>query len=1094
MRLKTAKKCGPGLRASANYARAHALTRCALTRGLVLALALGIALATTLTGCSALPRGFGDEFGLSPFENWKQLETKHFRLTFPEELGEVAARSAEYFEEAHTLLAPRLHWEPRHKVSIILVDNTDSSNGLTTPLGRFGIVLMVTPPENWYSTYYHDDWLRLLAIHEYAHYLNMDPSDGLYSILRVVFGDVILPNGLWPSWMTEGLAVYLETRFTSAGRGRSPYYEMILRAAVEENALDEHRFVTLDRVNGSNPYFPQGETPYLFGYQLMNQVAREHEDALGMLSRDSSAALPYFVNTRIGKLTGKQWYAYWSEWVEETRARSAKDLDAIRAKPLTSAQRLTHGGGLTLGAAFSPDGRWIAFPRHSPDQNLSLQLLDRESGLSRTLSTTVAGATLAFTPDSRTVIYGNLRRKGTYTSYNDLAAYDLERNSWRWLSNGLRARDPDVSRDGRWVAFAHSAKASTGISLAPLEKDDDGHYRLGEIRRLYVPALYDAAHTPRFSPDGKTLYFTLHRNGKTSEALMSLNIESGEIAELVNDSKFNRFPAVHPDGTLYFVSDRSGVENIYQWNAAKRSSQPVTNVTTGLSFPSFDPTGKLHANLFSVAGWDLAFLETAQPPAEMEPPAVSAPPAPEPFEIAKPLEGGPLRIRLIQVPQLPELPKALTLPEFTSETRDSPQERSPDEAVLADTALPPPEPADGSSPHDPASAEPTPGESTPGEPAPALPATQEPPAALPDIRRYSPWNSLLPRQWFPYVASNASGGTTLGAMLEGFDTLELHRYSAAAFHDSFLGTIDWNASYSNRTLGPTLSLQGSNETDRYYILSSQNLGYVRRATASLEVSYPFQYTASTFLPAVAFNLERSILIDAGPTGTGDEIIARTALIPSMDFAALYSSASRPALGVSPETGRTLVAGSRLYLGLDRPLWKFLAKGTQYVNLGRHHVLVPSVKSSWVTRLGEYASSAVSVQGRYNAETIQTLVSDSIDDLSIRGYPGRGFLARSATALAMDYRFPVLPIYRGWGTNPAYLTSLFGFAFAESTLFPASDPGAFALPSAGVGLRLASEVFFQLPLVFSVEYHHGFRQSQGGQGEAFFQLGTANFSF
>ena len=34
-----------------------------------------------------------------------------------------------------------------------------------------------------------------------------------------------------------------------------------------------------------------------------------------------------------------------------------------------------------------------------------------------------------------------------------------------------------------------------------------------------------------------------------------------------NDHSFNRHPAYHPEGGLYFVSDRSGVDNLYRWDA-----------------------------------------------------------------------------------------------------------------------------------------------------------------------------------------------------------------------------------------------------------------------------------------------------------------------------------------------------------------------------------------------------------------------------------------------------------------------------------------------------------------------------------------------
>ncbi|MBI3535364.1 MAG: hypothetical protein HY072_07755, partial [Deltaproteobacteria bacterium] len=83
----------------------------------------------------------GDMFSLSPFWSWKTIETTHFRITFPKELSSQAQKSAQYFEEAHSILSPILKWEPRNKTQILIIDNSDMANGVTSPALRLGIVL-----------------------------------------------------------------------------------------------------------------------------------------------------------------------------------------------------------------------------------------------------------------------------------------------------------------------------------------------------------------------------------------------------------------------------------------------------------------------------------------------------------------------------------------------------------------------------------------------------------------------------------------------------------------------------------------------------------------------------------------------------------------------------------------------------------------------------------------------------------------------------------------------------------------------------------------------------------------------------------------
>ena len=131
--------------------------------------------------------GIGEVYNLSPFWDWKQIETEHFRITFPADLEDTAERAANYLEDAHAVLSKSLYWEAHYKAPILIIDNADSANGVTSPIGRFGIVLFVTPPDNWFSTAYYDDWLRLLCFHEYTHFLNIDATRGFWATGQVSF-------------------------------------------------------------------------------------------------------------------------------------------------------------------------------------------------------------------------------------------------------------------------------------------------------------------------------------------------------------------------------------------------------------------------------------------------------------------------------------------------------------------------------------------------------------------------------------------------------------------------------------------------------------------------------------------------------------------------------------------------------------------------------------------------------------------------------------------------------------------------------------------------------------------------------------------
>jgi hypothetical protein len=966
------------------------------------------------------PFSDADPFGLSPYWNWKTIETEHFRITFPEELKAIANRSANLFEEAHQILAPVLRWEAHYKVQVLVIDNEDSANGLTSALGRFGMILWATPPESWYSTSFYDDWLRLLVIHEYTHFLNLDATSEFWAVLRYFFGDTLLPNGTWAPWMLEGLAVYMETRFTKAGRGRSPFYEMVLRAAVEKGVLDSPHFIQIDQITGSNPYFPRGDTRYQFGYHLMNQVAQLKlpgstadgrqttsgmEDSLGILSKRGSGRIPFFINSNLEGITGKDWYQFWNEWVTATRTRMKKDLEIIHSQPVNSYEFLTSDNRVSSnevsGSAVSPDGKWIAYTLVSANRRQGLYLKNLETGKVRRLDDKLAGVGMSFTPDSKALVYSELNVKSLYYTASDLKIYDLERNSIRFLSHRLRARDPDVSPDGKWVTFTFAEQGFTGLAIAPLiaPEKDGGNYQIGEIQKLYTPQTYDRVSGPKFSPDGERIVFTFHKNGKSQEDLVELNRKTGSTQVLISNGFYNRYPAFRSNGDLFFVSNITGVDNLYQYQGIQQAPLLVTNMTTGVAFPCFNPkdnSSQLYASVFSYTGWNLARVQLLNSPANPNQAKVLPPPAPQM------------------------------------------DQNSIDHSLQK----------------------------------------------VYSVENYSAYPSILPRTWAPLVAADSSGAI-LGAQTGGFDALNRHRYVLAGTYATELKLGDGYALYSNRSLGPALNLAASVLTTNF---NDNSLGYTfsRQTELSTSAAFPILSTYSNWTPAIGFNIQRQLYYQYNSTDSRQSLLGSSRIVPNIDAILTFSNLETSSLAISAEGGRQTRLGSRYYLNPNDESWKLLFMDYEHVRLTDHTILIPSFKATWVSHISSnYTASNALASGRTLQQVLGAFSGDDFDQLSIRGYPGLTYVSKAVTTAALDLRFPIMRIFRGWGTNPMFLDNLYGLAFAETTYFPYSSAGV-VLPSVGAGLRLSTELFF-FPVTFSGEYHYGTNRDRGGQGDLFFQI-------
>ncbi len=602
---------------------------------------LGIVCALVYGLMSAAPPATAQNFlelaGLSPDTRYRQLDTPNFRFVFEEGYEAFTRKAAAAFEHAHRVLQPILKWQPRSKTTVLIADNEDAANGFALPSLRVGMVLIATPPDAWFSTSYTDDWIKLLVFHEYTHFLNIDPTNGLSEFLRITFGDVIRPNGLWPMWMLEGLATYFETRTSRLGRGRSPYYEGILRSLVHEGRLDSShpRAITLDRVNGETPYFPGGEIPYLFGYHLWNQFAKDggksnqkkSDEQMGELSIHASSRIPYFINNHLLAVKGRTWPEYWRRFVNESKVRFNRQIQDVKKSGETPYQSIATSDYSIIGGAFSPDGHWVAYTESSLEDRARLILKNLTTGKKFRLEEKLLGAGMTFTPDSRFLVFSALYRMKSYQLYSELFAYDLSNGQIHEISSGLRAKEPSISPDGKTLAFLRTRKGTQSLELADWGVDQ-GRPRLRNIRTLARPQEFSILSGPAFNGTGEVLY-TEQAIGSGQSDLKSVPIKGGSPRTLLADGSMNRYPTAHA-GRIHFTSNRSGIENIHTLEGSR--SVQLTHTIGGTIFPSFSKEGELHSNLLTSDGYQL--VKWSLPASSTQAASLAIPDAPEPIQEA----------------------------------------------------------------------------------------------------------------------------------------------------------------------------------------------------------------------------------------------------------------------------------------------------------------------------------------------------------------------------------------------------------------------------------------------------------------------------
>ena len=558
-------------------------------RALALALAV-FALLSSLFPARALA---GD-----PYVRFYTLEAPHFRVHYHGGLESIAQKVANVAESVHGRLTRQLGWKPAIRTEIVVIDDTDASNGIASTLPYPHILLYASAPDDMSSLGTYDDWLTLLVTHEYTHILQIDNVSGLPAVGNAILGRTFLPNQDQPRWILEGLAVAMETEYTRGGRLRSTQFEMFLRADVLAG-----RLARLDEMSHPVRRFPGGNLWYLYGAEFIGWIESIYgSDVYAAVAADYGATvIPWGINRAIRRATGRTYEELYQGFRADLEQRYATERARIERVGIREGRRLTSHGRTALAPRFYPEhcGRGVAYVRDDGDSlggvyRLSLDRAEGDGDRVEFVARSFSGR-VSTTPDCG-VVFDHAAPSRRLYSYLDLfyqpggtsSPLGTEKRDRTRLTTGLRARDPDVSRDGRRVAYVTNHAGTTTLRIA--DRHPDG--RLTGHRRLVPSGRFEQAFTPRFSPDGRYVAYGTWTAGGFRD-IRVVDVDTGSFYELAHDRFTDQQPAWSPDGkTLYFVSDRTGVSNVFAYDIANGALYQVTNVLTGAVQPDVSPDGK----------------------------------------------------------------------------------------------------------------------------------------------------------------------------------------------------------------------------------------------------------------------------------------------------------------------------------------------------------------------------------------------------------------------------------------------------------------------------------------------------------------------
>lgn len=540
-----------------------------------------------LLSCLGLAKGAAAQAG-DPRLDWRTLRTQHFAVHYPEPLGKLAQHVARSAERAHKLLAPSLRHRPDRRTEVVLSDISDSANGSASVIPYNAIRLFAIAPDDLSPLSDHDDWMVTLVTHEYAHVLHLDTIGGIPALLNTLTGKVFTPNSLWPRWFIEGLAVHEESRLTSGGRIRSSIFDMYLRMDALQNRLPR-----IDQISHDVDRWPHGNIWYLYGGHFVRFIADQHGgEAIAAITHDAgSQVIPYSLNRSVKRATGKTLYELYDAFRVHLRRRYERTKAAVASEGLRAGSQLTFHGESTRTPRFSADGSLLywSYDGRSFGQIYEIDdWLPRTSRRARTRSAVVrsnGNGHIAPMPHGPDLIFATTDGYRDIYTFLDLFQWHASEQRLERLTYGARAREPDVSPDGRSIVYTASRNGLTELWIADVRDIE------GTRERHIANADFEQVYTPRWSPDGKKIAISTWSKGGYRD-IQIYDVSSRTLRAITRDRAMDTGPTWSRDGkSLFFSSDRTGIANIYRYDFQNAELRQVTNVLGGAFQPAVSPDG-----------------------------------------------------------------------------------------------------------------------------------------------------------------------------------------------------------------------------------------------------------------------------------------------------------------------------------------------------------------------------------------------------------------------------------------------------------------------------------------------------------------------
>ncbi len=537
--------------------------------------------------------GFGQYFGQNVVryknEKFKVLQTPHFDIYYyikNDKLLKKFSQEAETWYKMHQEIFRDTFLKGN---PIILYNNhpdfqqTTALGGLAPTVGTGGVTeafknRIVMPVLDIYSQTRHVLGHEMVHAFQYRMLMEKD-SISLENINNI------------PLWMVEGMAEYL-----SVGK-KDAFTSMWMRDAMLNIDIP-----SLKDLTNTNKYFP-----YRYGQAFWSFIGSLYGDTTIMPLFKATARFGYEngIKYTFG-FDDKTLSGLWKNAIEQ-HYRPMLKSDSSQIK-ITGAKILDNknAGKMNLAPAISPDGKYVAFLSENILYGIDLFLADAKTGkILRKLSSK--------SDNSHIDEFNFIESAGTWSPDGTMFAFSIfSKGKNRIMIIEVKSGKTILQTDmGKVESFNNLTWSPNGKEIAfsgMIEGQSDIFaYHLDTKKVIQITNDEYSDYAPNYSPDGSKIVFSSDRASiKTGniEAVNSMNLTvydfNNQTFTDVNVFKgANNLNAQFSSDSkrIFFLSNRDGFRNLYEYNLTDYSVKQLTDYFTGISgITEFSPAFSVSRN------------------------------------------------------------------------------------------------------------------------------------------------------------------------------------------------------------------------------------------------------------------------------------------------------------------------------------------------------------------------------------------------------------------------------------------------------------------------------------------------------------------